>query len=518
MKKVTFLALIFFGFSVNLLAQKAPEKGLKQISETSVKEYIDYLASDKMRGRSAPSYELNKSADYIADKFKNFGVKPINNSYFQKVPFCAADIIPEKTTFQLLKSSKKYEFELKENFTPLFNSASNRAKGELVFAGYGITAPEYNYDDYKDIDVKDKVVLILTAEPRQNDTTSTVFEGTKSTKHSALDEAKIRNAAQHGAAGVLLVTDPLYNLAITARGHLWSSLYMKGMPPMYTVCNDKEEYIPAAQINREVVNQLFGSVDSLKTLQKDIDDNLRPNSFIIPETTVDLSVAIDKNFFPSRNIVGWIKGSDPELKNEFVIIGAHYDHIGVSPRPNNENDSIMNGADDNASGTAAVMAVANAFAAGKKPARSVVFLLFTAEERGLVGSQFYTDNPLFPLDKTVAMINMDMVGRNGTDSVYVVGKQYNPDLAKLVNAEIPKNGLKEVEMQMDLYQSSDYYPFYKKGISAIGLTSGLHKDYHQVSDNPDKINHTKVRKISQLVYNVAWQIANSTEYYTIINK
>ena len=245
---------------------------------------------------------------------------------------------------------------------------------------------------------------------------------------------------------------------------------------------------------------------------------MRPNSFVVPDMSVDLSVFIDKNEFPTSNVIGWIEGSDSELKNEFVVIGAHYDHVGVRSRPNSLNDSIMNGADDNASGTAAVMAVAKAFASSKKPARSVIFMLFTAEERGLIGSRYYTKNPLFPLEKTVAMINLDMVGRNGNDSVYVIGQQYNPDLAVLVNAEIPKTGLKKEEMEMDLYQSSDYYPFYQQGISAIGLTSGLHKDYHQASDNPDKINHTKVQKIAQLVYKVAWQVANTKNYYTIIEK
>ena len=513
------LILLLPGLFVNCLhSQEAPSKGLKHISEPLVKEFIDFLASDEMRGRSAPSAEADRSAEYIAMKLKDFGIKPVRGSYFQQIPFCAADLDIENCKFIVTKSGTNREFALKENFTPLFNTGNNQAKGELVFAGYGITAPEYNYDDYKNIDVKGKIVLVMKQEPRKNDTISTIFEGKKDTRYSDI-AYKIRNAAEHGAAGFLLVTDPLHNVAITAQGYLWNSLYMKGKTnPVYNVCEENGN-IPAVQVNRDVINVIFGSVDSLRTLQRNIDENLHPVLCAVPEILVDLAVSVDKKEFPSSNVIGWLEGSDPQLKDEFIVIGAHYDHIGISPKPNHLNDSIMNGADDNASGTAAVMAVAKAFAAsGKKPARSVLFMLFTAEERGLIGSDYYTKNPLFPLEKTVAMINMDMVGRNGNDTVYVIGQQYNPDLAALVNEVIPETGLKKEEMIMDLYRSSDYYPFYKKGISAIGLTSGLHSDYHGVGDNPDKINHQKVQKIAQLVYKVAWQIANTNNYYTIIKQ
>ncbi|WP_298652965.1 M20/M25/M40 family metallo-hydrolase [uncultured Proteiniphilum sp.] len=521
MKRIFSLLLLLLPcLFVNCLhSQEAPSKGLQQISEPLVKEFIGFLASDEMRGRPAPSAEADRSAEYIAMKLKDFGIKPIDGSYFQPIPFCAADLNIENCRFVLTKSGTNREFALKENFTPLFNTGNNRVRGELVFAGYGITAPEYNYDDYKDIEVSGKIVLVMKQEPRKSDTISTVFNGKKDTEYSDITY-KIRNAAEHGAAGLLLVTDPLHNVAITAQGYLWNSLYMKGgANPVYNVCEEEDGNIPAVQVNRDVINEIFGSVDSLRTLQRNIDENLHPASFVVPEAWVDIAISVDKKEFPSGNVIGWLKGSDPQLKDEFIIIGAHYDHIGISPKPNHLNDSIMNGADDNASGTAAVMAVAKAFAAsGKKPARSVLFMLFTAEERGLIGSDYYTKNPLFPLEKTVAMINMDMVGRNGNDTAYVIGQQYNPGLAALINAAIPETGLKKEEMAMDLYRSSDYYPFYKKGISAIGLTSGLHSDYHGVGDNPDKINHLKVQKIAQLVYKVAWQIANTNNYYTIIEQ
>lgn len=513
------LLLSITTFNHGVQSQEVPAKGLNQISETLVKEFIDFLASDEMRGRSAPSPEADKSANYIALKFKDYGVKTVNGSYFQQIPFCSADLNVEQCSFALIQSGTKLEFVIKENFTPLFDTGNNQATGELVFAGYGITAPEYNYDDYKDMDVKGKIVLVLKQEPRQNSTDNAVFDGNRATRYSDI-AYKIRNAEEHGAAGFLLVTDPLHNVAITAQGYLWNSLYTKGKAsPTYNLCTATDKNIPAVQVNRDVINAVFGSVDSLRTLQRNIDESLRPNSFPLPEISVNLAVSVEKHEFPSSNVIGWIEGFDNQLKNEFVVIGAHYDHVGISSKPNHLNDSIMNGADDNASGTAAVMAVAKAFTASReKPARSVVFMLFTAEERGLIGSDYYTKNPLFPLKKTVAMINLDMVGRNGNDTVFVIGQQYNPELSALVNEEIAKSELTKDEMPIDLYRSSDYYPFYKNGISAIGLTSGLHKDYHGVTDNPDKINHLKVQRIAQLTYNVAWKAANTRNYYAIIKQ
>lgn len=516
-KSIIFILLIsgLFGY---LRAQEAPQKGLKQLSEPLIEEYINFLASDEMRGRSAPSTELDKSAQYIAAKLKDFGIQSVHGSYFQQIPFCYADLDIEKCRFAITKQGTLHSFTLKENFTPLFNTGDGDINGELVFAEYGITAPEYNYDDYKNIDVTGKIVLVLKNEPQKNNENA-VFDGVRPTNYSDTDY-KIRNAAEHGAIGFLLVTDPLNNLAITAQGYLWNSLYVKRKSkPVYNVCKEQGKTIPAAQVNRDVIDVLFGSVDSLRMLQENIDKEMLPSSFIIPNASVNLAVSIDKKDFPSSNVIGWIEGSDAKLKDEYIIIGAHYDHIGISSKSNHLNDSIMNGADDNASGTAAVIAVAKAFAeAGKKPARSVIFMLFTAEERGLIGSDYYTKNPLFPLEKTVAMINMDMVGRNGNDTLYVIGEKYNPELAALVNAKIPKTELKKTEMKMDLYGSSDYYPFYKKGISAIGFTSGLHEDYHRVGDNPDKINHIKVRRIAQLAYRVAWKVANTNTYFTIIEK
>lgn len=508
--------LTAWGLCNGVFAQNPPRKGLQQITETLLKSHTDYLASDALKGRDTPSKELDLAADYIVNQFREAGIQPVNGSYFQTIDFCASDIDVSKCAFGIAQNGVNQSFELKKNFTPLAESATGNATGNIVFAGYGITAPEKGYDDYANINVKGKIVLILKHEPQEKDKNS-IFDGDQFTPYSEVSY-KIKNAYEHGAAGVILVTDPLHHLAITAQGYLWKSLYLpKRSKPMYEICSSdgNTDKIPAVVIDREVVNHIFGDVDSLKNIQERIDQTLQPQSFEIPNKQANIAVEIDHNRFPSQNIIGWIEGKNPELKNEFVLIGAHYDHIGIASRPNSQNDSIMNGADDNASGTAGVLAIAKAFALGKtKPERSVIFMLFTGEEKGLIGSNYYVNHPLFPLEKTVAMINLDMIGRNGSDTVYVEGAKYNPDLSQIAINSVEKFGLKRFVMQQDLYQASDHYSFFKKGISAIGFTSGLHKDYHTASDNPEDIQPVKMRKIAQLAYHTAYYIANKKIYFT----
>ncbi len=514
---LTLWGLLFISTSV--FAQKKLNSSLS-IDNKDLKTYMEYLASDAMRGRSTPSVELNEAAEYIAKEFRKFGLKPVNDSYFQTVDFCASDLNVSKCKLTITKNGQTEDFEIKTNYTPTFETGNGDVTSQVVFAGYGITSPEYNYDDYAGIDVKGKIVFILKHEPRENEDCKE-FDGKKLSEYSLL-EYKVKNAQKHGAAGVILATDPLNHLAITAQGFIWKSLYFPKSPQkIFKICNmtNTEKQIPVVVVNDKVVSSLFGSVDSLKSIQQQIDKELKPNSFVLNDiVSVKLSVSVDKEHFPSSNVIGIIEGKHPQLKNEYIVVGAHYDHIGVTTHPEN-NDSIMNGADDNASGTVGVMALAKAFSQSNvKPDRSILFILFTGEEKGLLGSEYYAANPIFPLDKTVAMINLDMIGRNDGNDVYVEGIKQNPELSKIAVNLISKAGLKQAFMDRDMYMQSDHYSFYKNGVSAIGFTSGLHPDYHQVGDNPDKINYDKLLKIIQLSYYTIEQIANQEIYFDIKKK
>lgn len=501
------LLLFFCGF-----AQVVPEKGLLQINSEYLKKHIDFLASDSLKGRNTPSSELDIAASYIAEEFSRLGVKKVNGSYFQEVPLCTKNLLVDDCSLSLSTSGNSISFKLKTDFTPFANTADAEASGNVVFAGYGITAPEYNYDDYEGLDVKGKIVLVMKHEPRENDT-SEVFEGKKDTYHSSID-SKLKNAMSRGAVAIMIVTDPLNHLTLNPQGYSWPNLskFKTNITPKIQLLTH-EESIPCIQVGERFITNLFGTVDSLKSIQKQIDTNLKPFSFEISNVLCSIKTKLDVKQFSSKNVVGLIKGSDQKLKNEFLVIGAHYDHVGYNDTHKEGDDYIFNGADDNASGTAGVMALAKAFSVSKKTKRSILFILFTGEEKGLFGSEYYTKNPLFPLNSTVAMLNLDMISRNG-DSLQILGERFNPDLFTIIKEENNFVGLNIVESGNEFLGGSDHANFLKKDISSIFFFTGIHNDYHTVMDNPDKVDYLKAEKVTKLVFRTAWRVVNDNRHYT----
>lgn len=518
MRKVhTIASLIFIFLSHNIYSQKV-NQGLKQITPELLKQHIDYLASDSMKGRDTPSPELDLAADYIAKEFEKLGVKRVNGSYFQNITFCTKDLDVTNSQLKISLGDSSKEFNLKTDYTPFEPTANASVDAQIVFAGYGITAPEYNYDDYKDIDVRGKIVLIMKHEPAEKEMNSP-FLGDKETAHSYL-KTKFENARKHGAVGLLLVTDPLNHVSLSPQGYMWPSLtnFIREEDIPLELCLEVPA-IPLAQVGENVIKYLFGSIDSLKHIQMRIDQKNVPQSFLMTNANCQLATKLIVHDVTAKNVVGFIEGRNRKLKNEIVIVGGHYDHIGFMARHRKGEDYIFNGADDNASGTVGVMATAKAFTSMKdKPKRSVLFILFAGEEKGLYGSYYYCIRPLFPLGKTVAMLNMDMISRNGNDSIEVEGEKINPDLAKIVREENESVGLKIVEPKEDLFARSDQFNFFRRDITAIGLTSGLHKDYHTVNDEPQRVNSFKAARITQLVFRTAWFIANDKKHYAIISK
>lgn len=521
MKMKNSLALTFilcFFLTQNIYSQKKVESGVRQITPELLKQYIDYLASDSMKGRNTPSPELNRAADYIAKEFAALGIKKVNGSYFQNIPFCTKNLDVKNCLLKITNGDNIKEFNLKTDYTPFEATSSTSATGLIVFAGYGITALEYNYDDYKDIDVKGKIVLILKHEPGEKDAKSP-FKGEKETKYSFLN-SKMENAKNHGALAVLVVNDPLNHMMLTPQGYPWPSL-SKFLPQdnlPIELCKEGAS-IPFAQVGESVIKFIFGSVDSLKNVQRRIDQSYTPKSYSISNSTCEIATKLVIQDIVARNVVGVIEGKSTSLKDEIIIIGGHYDHVGFMVKHKPDEDYIFNGADDNASGTAGVMATAKAFASMEsKPKRSILFILFAGEEKGLYGSSYYCSTPLFPLNKTVAMLNMDMISRNGNDSIQIEGDTMNQDLAKIIKAENAKVGLLITPSAEDLYGRSDQYSFFKKEISSIGFTSGLHKDYHTLRDDPQSINPFKASQISRLVFRTAWIIASEKKHYSIIKK
>jgi hypothetical protein len=512
-----FLCLVPVLFGCSGGVDRSLSDCLKAINAEDLTPSMMYLASDSLKGRPTPGPELDSAAAYIARVLARDGLQPIRGDFAQKFNLSIVSL-GEPNAFSLVREGHETRYELKTDFTPFEMTAHRTVKGPLVFAGYGITAPEYKYDDYAGLDVKGKVVLVLRHEPGEEDSTS-VFAGKTPTDYSNVAR-KVAIAREHGAIALLVVTDPLNHTSLTPRGFPWPSL-SRTIPrdalPM-TLEVEEEAKIPVIQVGETVIDALFGEVEALRKIQGTIDTAMQPHSFPVAgvEARVQTSTSIAST--PTRNVVGYLEGSDPVLKKQVVVVGAHYDHVGYKRQHAEGEDYIYNGADDNASGTVALLGVAAGFhALRERPQRSILLIAFAGEEKGLLGSEFYNRQPLFPLESTVAMLNMDMVGRNGRDSLHLIGSTSSPDLERIVREENARVGFVLVDEVLSS-GGSDHMSFQKRNIPSLFFHSGLHPDYHKVSDSPDKIDMVKLANAAKLVFLTALRLANDNQRYRYIPK
>ncbi len=488
------------------------------ITPYQMQQSVNYLASDSLKGRETPGPGLDSAASYIARQFAACGIVPLKGSYFQDLQYCTFDLGSD-LFLSVVKDLETINFELQKDFIPFEHTGGMPAEGDIVFAGYGITAPEYHYDDYQDIDVQGKIVAVLRLEPGQSDSTQPLFKGAELTRYSGLQE-KQDNARKHGAVGVLVISGPLNYTSLKPQGYNWPSLpgtNAKIAPPM-DYCDAERNNIPMVSVGESVIRELFGSTDTLKRMQQHIEHDMQPHSFLIPGKTMAMNIVLTSKPIGGRNVIGYIKGSGKEIPGEAIVVGAHYDHIGYLKEHKADSDYIFNGADDNASGTSGMLAVARAFASmPNPPERSVIFIAFAGEEKGLLGSGTYIRHPWWPLTNTEAMINLDMISRNDPDSLEIIGARQNPDLAKIVRKQNKSIGFKLVENKNETIDAdSDHFNFYQKGIPDILFFTGLHQDYHKVSDNPDRINAEKASRVARLAFLTAWALANEHKHYKII--
>jgi len=372
----------------------------------------------------------------------------------------------------------------------------------VVFAGFGITAPEYHYDDYAHLEAKDKAVIVLRNEPQKDDEKS-IFDGRQPTQHSALINKAI-NARNHGARVMILVND--------------APSALPGAPPeedrlmpFDSLSGPQNPGILLLEVKRSVVDGwLKPAGKSLEALQKPIDERLEPQSFALEGVALELRVDVKHLHARTQNVAGVVRGRDPQLASEAVVIGAHYDHLGLGRHDVLDPGAagqVHPGADDNASGTAAVMELARAIAARRDDLkRSVIFLTFSGEELGLLGSAYYTAHPLWPLDKTVAMLNLDMVGRVRDGKLYVGGVGTSPAFPKLLEAA-NTTGL-HLESSRSGYGASDHTSFYVSDVPVLFFFSGLHPDYHRATDTPDKIAAGEEARVGDLVLKAAMALAS----------
>ena len=523
------LTLFFFFFTFSLLSLSAvdiPEEVLKiknSITGEMIISHIDFLASKYCRGRETGDKGMEVATKYITSVLQGAELEPAGEygGYFQPVRLKKVSLgegihleVEERRDGVKITKETKLEWD----YLPVIISAEKEVTAPLVFAGYGITAAEHKYDDYKNLDVRGKIVLVMRHEPKENDPSSP-FEGRRLSNYGTL-LSKILNAQKHGAVGILFATDPLNHKDLTPSatgGTYWPSLrkermkddedfkFMRFSPRMRIVGDDFGVKIPALAIDGKLANYLLGDEYSLISLQKEIDKKMMSRSFLLPGKKITMGVYFKNEPVSAYNIVAKVQGSDPELKEEVVIVGAHYDHVGKDNR-----GRVYGGADDNASGTAGILELARAFQNLKeKPKRTILFILFTAEEKGLYGSRYYVEDPLYSLEKTVAMINLDMIGRNDVDQMSLIGRYQYPKLFSFIDSTNRETVNFDLNFAVEEFiRQSDHFPFMRKDIPCVFFNSGMHDQLHKPEDTVDRIIPEKTQKVTQLVFLAIWKIAN----------
>ena len=505
---------------------------LTSITAAELQSELYFLASDEMQGREINTPFNDITALYLAHRFQLMGLQPVKkNTYFQtfKLVFSKLDK-RNRLKIRYTNSSLSVNGTLKKDYFPSPLSAEGSVTAPLIFAGYGITAPEDDYDDYRELSASQKIVVIIRHEPRMTDLNSPLNKLLNSNHSENLK--KILNAQTHGATGVILVPDMTNHSKkrkFSKRAKLaWPENSSKNV---YTLKTWTEQIqIPVLFLSAKFANRLLkSSGKKLDEIQQKIDQQYRPNSFELLGVKATIETNLTQEEISVRNTLAYLPGSDPTLKDEVVIISAHFDHIG------SQNGKIFNGADDDGSGTAGLLEIAQAYAlSSEKPKRSLLFAAWNAEESGLLGSRYYVQFPIFPLSKTAAVFQMDMIGRNeeipdpknprffglekqtaaeNTNSVNVLGYTRSNDLRNLVTSSNEHIGL-ELKFRYDdssanLLRRSDNWPFLLNGVPALFFHTGLHPDYHQPTDTPEKINYPKLEKVVRLVFLSSWYAANN---------
>jgi Zn-dependent M28 family amino/carboxypeptidase len=457
---------------------------------------VKFLASPELRGRGTGSPELEKAAAFLAGKFQEFGLKPADGkSFYQAFSVVVGAQLGKDNRFQFTQTGPTETLRCPEDFVPLNISSSGKLTSTVVFAGYGITAPEYHYDDYAGLDVKGKIVLILRHEPQENDEHS-VFAGKNFTMHATF-ASKAANAKVHEAAGVILISD-------TAAHHGDATELEK----FGAAEGPTDAGILFVQVKAADAEPWFRSAGkNLDAIQAGIDKDLKPESFAFPETLrVDASVDLQRERKTVNNVAALLPGTT----DEYVILGAHYDHLGLggpySLAPS-MTGTVHPGADDNASGAAGVIELARWFSHQPQQKRGILFLEFAGEELGLLGSAWYAGHPELPLEKAAAMLNMDMIGRVRGDKIYIGGAGTGTNFRPMLEEAAAKAHLKaDLSDNAGFEGASDHVSFAAKQVPALFFFSGLHADYHKPSDTWDKIDAPDAVRLLDLVAEVTEQL------------
>jgi aminopeptidase YwaD len=488
------------------------------VSAERIARHVQFLASDKLQGRRAGTAAADEAANYIAKEFSGYGLRPPSaEGFLQPFTFVSGVKLGEQNVFQVKDSAGAHTYKVGVDYMPLAFSSPEVAEGEVVFAHYGISAPELQYDNYKDVDVKGKIVVILRGGP-EGDNPHGRFASY--TQPGLEIQNKTLKAREKGASGVIFVSEE-------------KVFQHDRLSRLHHDLNFLEAGIPAIIISSQMANNIFSNQHPGKyedeRVKREPADGPSPYgvSFALKDITARFKTDVVKINGRSANVVGVLPGSDPRLAGEYVVIGAHYDHLGLGGPESLAavpEGQIHHGADDNASGTAGLLEVARVLAKDRaKVKRSIIFVAFSGEELGLLGSGAYTKAPAAPLASTVAMLNMDMVGRLRNGSLFVGGVGTSPawkplleklNAAKETAGSNPGNGSGsrfQLSYGQDGFGPSDHQSFYVRDVPVLFFFTGTHDDYHKPSDTAEKINSEGLAQVAEYVREVAEAVANDPQ-------
>ncbi len=535
---------LYTGLAVLLsLSAVAQDQNAIKFSKTITKDrghdHLSILASDEYEGRETGKKGAWMAAEYIKKQFQSFGlvgpVKEGKDPYFQKIGYASIGLKKSELTV-----NGKAKESLKDYYiTPSTVSAKGyNLKGKsILFAGFGINKDDFN--EYAGQNVAGKIVMVFSngdpsAKPAAAPAPGAAPAGRRGGQSSVGSlQVKIKYLLDNKAAGVIVIDPMIDNMTPQFKNRLTNSNpYLKTESRMKAMA--AATLLPIVNISTAVANEILASANTnVDALKKQITETLKPATVEL-KVPVNFSAASQETDVRAENVLGFLEGSDPVLKNEVLVISSHYDHIGLVADPN-ATDKVNNGADDDGSGTTGVLLLAEAFMNAKKagngPKRSILFMPVVGEEKGLLGSEWYAEHPIFPIANTITNLNIDMIGRGddarpgNNDFVYIIGSNMLSDdldrIGKKANTDYVNITLDEkYNNRTDpnrFYYRSDHYNFAKFGIPVIFYFNGVHKDYHQPGDEVSKIDFPMLAKRSQLVYFTAWELANGANR-PVVNK
>ncbi len=494
----------------------------ESITAHELKTHLSFIASDELKGRNAPSLELKIAARYLATRAESFGLKSLmpNGLYLQLIDLPIVSYDEKRTQLSLSSDGSDRVFGFPDMFGIGRRSDEGSYTGNVVFLGYGISDPENEWDDYGTIDLTGKIVILLDVELPPGHVLNT-------TENRQRIRSRTIAPRQRGAAGVLTVINETRERDMALKGYTFDNIERGIFPERESSETDTDSDSSGSateprpmgspyftgELRHEASAAILGVTQrELKELFAQIERGEQVQTNEIPDKSLTISFVPKVRQGYTQNVAAVVEGSDPALKDEYVLLGAHYDHVGT------QRGQIWNGADDDGSGTVALLEIAQAMALNP-PRRSVIFVWHTGEEKGLQGSRYFTTNPPIPLEKVSAHVNIDMVGRNDPEQVYVIGAGR---ISTELNSIVQNVNESYIGMNLDytydapddpnqFYFRSDHYMYAQYGIPSTFFFTDVHEDYHQPSDTYDKIDFEKLARVARLGYGVAYNAANKEE-------